>query len=74
MFPLEREDSDLSYARFHSNKRRGSIPRTLRSEDCDGSENVAEKVNSRSLNLHRDLILHVTDFVKCRWTLLKLNS
>ena len=25
---------------------------TLRSEDGDGSENVAEKVNSRSLNLH----------------------
>ena len=74
MFPPEREDSDVSYARFHSNKRRSSIPRTLRSEDCDGSENVAEKVNSRSLNLHRDLILHVTDFVKCRWTLLKLNS
>ena len=27
---------------------------TLRSEDEDGSENVAEKVNSRSFNLHRD--------------------
>ena len=27
---------------------------TLRSEDGDGSENVAEKVNSRSFNLHRD--------------------
>ena len=25
---------------------------TLRSDDGDGSENVAEKVNSRSLNLH----------------------
>ena len=74
MFPLEREDSDRRYARFHSKKSRSCIPRTLRSEDCDGSENVAEKVNSRSLNLHRDLILHVTDFAKCRWTLLKLNS
>ena len=27
---------------------------TLRSEDGDGRENVAEKVNSRSFNLHRD--------------------
>ena len=27
---------------------------TLRSEDGDGSENVAEKVNSRSFNVHRD--------------------
>ena len=27
---------------------------TLRSEDGDGSENVAEKVNSHSFNLHRD--------------------
>ena len=61
MFPLEREDSDRSYARFHSNKSRSSIPRTLKPEDGDGSKNVAEKVNPRSLNLHRDLILQVTD-------------
>ena len=27
---------------------------TLRSEDGDGRESVAEKVNSRSFNLHRD--------------------
>ena len=27
---------------------------TLRSEDGDGSENVSEKVNSRSFNLHSD--------------------
>ena len=27
---------------------------TLRSEDSDGSENVAKKVNSRSFNLHHD--------------------
>ena len=27
---------------------------TLRSENGDGRENVAEKVNSRSFNLHRD--------------------
>ena len=27
---------------------------TLRSEDGDGRENVVEKVNSRSFNLHRD--------------------
>lgn len=74
MFPPEREDSDLSCARFHSNKSRSSIPRTLKPEDGDGSKTVAEKVNSRSVNLHRDLILHVTDFVKCRWTFLKLNS
>ena len=32
----------------------GSAIGTLRSEDCDGSENVAEKVNSRSVNVHRD--------------------
>ena len=32
----------------------GSLLGSLRSEDGDGSENVAEKVNSRSLNLHRD--------------------
>ena len=30
------------------------VVRTLRAEDGDGSENVAEKVNSRSFNLHRD--------------------
>ena len=27
---------------------------TLRSKDGDGRQNVAEKVNSRSFNLHRD--------------------
>ena len=27
---------------------------TLRSEDGDGRESVAEKVNSRSFNFHRD--------------------
>ena len=32
----------------------GSAIGTLRSEDGDGSENVAEKVNSRSVNVHRD--------------------
>ena len=31
-----------------------SIKGTLRSEDSDGSENVAEKVNSRSFNFYRD--------------------
>ena len=31
-----------------------SIKGTLRSEDSDGSENVAEKVNARSFNLYRD--------------------
>ena len=45
---------------------------TLRSEDGEGSENVAENVNSRSFNLHRDY--SVTNFVKCRQPLLKLNS
>ena len=30
------------------------LNRDLRSEDGDGRENVAEKVNSRSFNLHRD--------------------
>ena len=30
------------------------ILETLRSEDGDGRENVVEKVNSRSFNLHRD--------------------
>ena len=33
---------------------------TLRSKDGDGSENVAEKVNSRSFNLHRDHSKSVT--------------
>ena len=32
----------------------GSATGTLRSEDGDGSENVPEKVNSRSFNVHRD--------------------
>ena len=32
----------------------GSAIATLRSEDGDGNENVAEKVNSRSFNVHRD--------------------
>ena len=39
---------------------------TLRSEDGDSSKNVAEKSLSR--------LLQVTNFVKCRWTILKLNS
>ena len=30
------------------------LNRDLRSEDGDGRKNVAEKVNSRSFNLHRD--------------------
>ena len=33
---------------------------TLRSEDGDGSENVAGKVNSRSFNLHRDYFKPIT--------------
>ena len=33
---------------------------TLRSEDGDGRENVAEKVNSRSFNLHRDYTKSLT--------------
>ena len=33
---------------------------TLRSEDDDGRENVAEKVNSRSFNLHRDYLKSLT--------------
>ena len=46
---------------------------TSRSEDGDGRENVAEKVNSCSFNLHHDSV-QVINFVKCRRTLLKLNS
>ena len=34
--------------------RLGGLLGTLRSKDGDGRENVAEKVNSRSFNLHRD--------------------
>ena len=34
--------------------------RTLRSEDGDGSENVTERVNSRSYNLHRDYFKSLT--------------
>ena len=40
---------------FHCRCRRGclsSLIGTLRSEDGDGRENVAEKVNSRSFNIH----------------------
>ena len=40
---------------------------TLRSKDGDGSENIAEKVNSSSRQFQR------TYFVKCRQTL-RLNS
>ena len=32
----------------------GVVVGTLRTEDGDGRENVAEKVNSRSFNLHLD--------------------
>ena len=39
---------------------RTQIIGTLRSEDGDGSENVAEKVNSRSFNLHRDYSMSLT--------------
>ena len=35
-------------------RRRRSLIGTLRSEDGDGRENVAEKVISRSFNLHHD--------------------
>ena len=38
----------------------GEIIGTLRSDDGDGSENVAEKVNSRSFNLHRDYSKSIT--------------
>ena len=47
---------------------------TLRSESSDGRENVAEKVNSPSFILHRDYSKSLSNFVKCRRTLLKLNS
>ena len=49
---------------------------TLRSEDGDGKENVAEKVNSCCFNLSKSSsrLLQVTNFVKWRRTLLKLNS
>ena len=46
------------------------IIRTLRSEDGDGRENVVEKVFFQSSSR----LLQVTNFVKCRQTLLKLNS
>ena len=36
------------------------ILETLRSEDGDGRDNVAEKVNSCSFNLHRDYSKSVT--------------
>ena len=45
----------LLFRPFRSSRcRRCSLVGTLRSEDGDGGENVAEKVNSRSFNLHRD--------------------
>ena len=45
----------------------------LRSEDGDGSKNVAQKLNSRSINLNRDYS-NSNGFVKCRRTFLELNS
>ena len=48
------------------------IIRTLRSEDCDGEENVALKVISRFFNLHGDY--SNSYFVACRGTLPELNS
>ena len=48
------------------------IIRTLRSEDCDGEENVALKVISRCFNLHGDY--SNSYFVTCRRTLPELNS
>ena len=45
----------------------------LRSEDRDGSKNVAQKLNSRSINLNRDYS-NSNGFVKCRRTFLELNS
>ena len=53
----ERMRSLFFQRRFHGRRRCRvvrSLLATLRSEDGDGSENVAEKVNSRSFNLHRD--------------------
>ena len=47
--------NSLFTCRFRSRRRRRRRRRrTLRSDDGDGSENVAEEVNSRSFNLHRD--------------------
>ena len=51
---------------YHRGKPRTPTLGTLRSEDGDGRENVVEKVNSRSFNLHRDYSKSLT--------LLKLNS
>ena len=48
------------------------IIRTLRSEDCDGEENVAQKVISQCFNLHGDY--SNSYFVTCRRTLPELNS
>ena len=45
----------------------------LRSEDGDGNKNVAQKLNSRSINLNRDYS-NSNGFVKCRPTFLELNS
>ena len=47
---------------------------TLRLESADGKENVAEKVNLPSFILHRDYSKSLSNFVKRRRTLLKLNS
>ena len=49
--------------RFRNRLRRCSLSSllgTLRSEDGNGRENVAEKVNSRSFNLHRDYFKSLT--------------
>ena len=47
---------------------------TLRSEDGNGREKVAKKVNSRSFMQSSSRLLQVTNFAKCRQTLLKLKS
>ena len=47
----------IDFCRSRRRRRRrclSSLIGTLRSKDVDGSENIPEKVNSCSFNLHRD--------------------
>ena len=47
----------IDFSRSRRRRRRrclSSLIGTLRSKDVDGSENIPEKVNSCSFNLHRD--------------------
>ena len=53
-FSSQRREINAFVLLDHQHGRRDVTIGTLRSEDGDGSENIAEKVSSRSFNLQRD--------------------